>query len=218
MRCMNERSARRAARGWLSGMLAIAGLAVVSSPTLAQVRMTQNGSTRPISIAVGGGISVPTGDYRDALKNGFNGQGSIIFNLAGLPLALRADLNYNRFDVKQEAIDVPGAPTLDDVTQQVLGGLANITIPFNLGPVAPYITAGLGAFNVKTNFGDGYSGDSESETKFAINGGAGLSIRLFGASAFIEARLNNVYTERGAITTQELKDLQFIPVTFGFLF
>jgi hypothetical protein len=30
--------------------------------------------------------------------------------------------------------------------------------------------------------------------------------------------LNNVYTERGAITTQELKDLQFIPVTFGFLF
>ena len=181
-----------------------------------------SGSSRPIHFAFGGGVSVPTGDWKDALKSGFNGQGSIIVTLGGFPLALRGDLNYNRFSFKDQGVAFPGQPgtvNLDDVTQQIFGGLANVSVPFfGLGPVTPYVTAGLGAFNVKTDFGDGYGGDGESETKFAVNGGAGVSIRLFGVAAFIEAKINNIYTEKGPITTQQLKDLQFIPVTFGFVF
>ena len=60
--------------------------------------------------------------------------------------------------------------------------------------------------------------DDESETKIAINGGAGLSMRLLGASAFIEAKINNVYTDNKFISNKELKALQFVPVTFGFVF
>lgn len=198
-----------------------AAAALASSPAAAQMRMT--GSSRPISIAFGGGASVPIGTYKDALKAGWNGQGSLIFNFAGLPLALRTDLNYNKFTFKKDLPFSPGGSTgtittTDDVTQQILGGLANITIPFHMGPVSPYITAGLAGFNIKTKLGDASGAEDQSDTKFAVNGGAGLSLRLFGASAFIEAKLNNVYTDKKFISNTELKSLQFIPVTFGFLF
>ena len=50
-----------------------------------------------------------------------------------------------------------------------------------------------------------------------MNGGAGLSLRLLGASAF-EAKINNVYADKQLISNKELKSLQFVPVTFGFVF
>jgi opacity protein-like surface antigen len=185
--------------------------------------MTQ-GSGRPISFAFGGGASVPIGSYKDALKTGWNGQGSIIFNFAGFPLALRADLNYNSFTFKKDLPFSPGdgagtITTSDDITQQILGGLANITIPFRIGPISPYVTAGLAGFNVKTKVGDAIPGaEDQSDTKFAVNGGAGLSLKLLGASAFIEAKLNNVYTDKKFISNTELESLQFVPVTYGFDF
>lgn len=205
---------------------ALAGFAIVMpTPSAAQFRVNQQGSGRPISLAIGGGASVPIGSYKDALKAGWNGQGSLIFTLPGLPLALRADLNYNKFTFKENLPFIPGGTggpvtTTGDITQQILGGLANISIPLGLGgPITPYVTAGLAAFNIKTNFGDAVPGaEDESDTKFAVNGGAGLSLRLFGASAFIEAKVANVYTDKGLISNKELKSLQFVPVTFGFVF
>lgn len=210
-------------RTMLTALFGIVTL-VVTSPAAAQMRMNQQGSTRPISIAFGGGASVPIGTYKDALKAGWNGQGSLIFNFGGFPLALRADLNYNKFTFKDNLSFNPGTPggtftTSDDITQQIVGGLANITIPFNMGPISPYITAGLAGFNIKTKLGDAVPGaEDQSDTKFAVNGGAGLSMRLLGASAFIEAKLNNVYTDTKFISNKELKALQFVPVTFGFVF
>jgi len=208
------------------GDVAAAILLVLASGTsaTAQVRMnSQGGSTRPVSIAFGGGASVPIGSYKDALKAGWNGQGSLIFNIAGLPLAFRADLNYNRFTFKEDlnfSQDGTGGmfAATDDITQEILGGLANITIPFPMGRVTPYVTAGLAGFNVKTALGGAAGVDDDSETKFAVNGGAGLSLRLLGASAFIEAKLNNVYTDKKFISGKELKALQFVPITFGFVF
>ena len=209
---------------WTSLLALVACATAAASPAAAQMRMTGQGSTRPISIAFGGGASVPIGTYKDALKAGWNGQGSLIFNFAGFPLALRADLNYNKFTFKKDLPFSPGGSTgtittTDDVTQQILGGLANVTIPFHMGAVSPYITAGLAGFNIKTKVGSTVSGaEDQSDTKFAVNGGAGLSLRLLGASAFIEAKVNNVYTDKKFISNKELKSLQFVPVTFGFVF
>jgi opacity protein-like surface antigen len=203
--------------------LAAAGVAA-ATPVAAQMRMTQHGSGRPISFAFGGGASVPVGSYKDALKTGWNGQGSIIFNFAGFPLALRADLNYNSFKFKNDLPFSPGGGTgtintSSDITQQILGGLANITIPVRMGAISPYVTAGLAGFNVKTKLGDAVPGaEDQSDTKFAVNGGAGLSLKLLGASAFIEAKVNNVYTDKKFISNKELKSLQFVPITFGFVF
>src|SRR3954465_5158638 len=123
------------------------------------VWVPREGSGRPISFGFGGGASVPVGSYKDALKTGWNGQGSIIFHFAGLPLSLRADLNYNHFTFKNDLPSSSGgtggtATAPEDITQQILGGLANVSIPFHMGPVSPYITAGLAGFNIKTNLGN----------------------------------------------------------------
>lgn len=205
-------------------IVALSLVATTATSADAQFRTNQQGSRRPVSVAFGGGASVPVGNYKDVLKAGWNGQGSLIFNLPGIPIALRADLNYNKFTFENNVPFSTGGgggtvATTDDITQQILGGLANITIPFNMGPISPYVTAGLAGFNIKTKFGDAFPGaEDESDTKFAVNGGAGLSMRLMGVSAFIEAKINNVYTDKKLISNKELKELQFIPVTFGFVF
>ena len=204
-------------------IVALSLVALTATSADAQFHTNQQGSRRPVSIAFGGGASVPVGNYKDVLKSGWNGQGSLIFNLPGVPIALRADLNYNKFTFENNLPFSTGGgstvATTDDITQQIFGGLANITIPFNMGPISPYVTAGLAGFNIKTKLGDAFPGaEDESDTKFAVNGGAGLSMRLMGVSAFIEAKINNVYTDKRLISNKELKDLQFIPVTFGFVF
>lgn len=205
-------------------IVALSLVATTATSADAQFRTNQQGSRRPVSVAFGGGASVPVGNYKDVLKAGWNGQGSLIFNLPGIPIALRADVNYNKFTFENNLPFSTGGgggsvATTDDITQQILGGLANITIPFNMGPISPYVTAGLAGFNIKTKLGDAFPGaEDESDTKFALNGGAGLSMRLMGVSAFIEAKINNIYTDKKLISNKELKDLQFVPVTFGFVF
>ena len=204
-------------------IVALSLVAMTATSADGQFRTNQQGSRRPVSVAFGGGASVPVGNYKDVLKAGWNGQGSLIFNLPGIPIALRADLNYNKFTFENNLPFSTGdggiVATTDNITQEILGGLANITIPFTMGPISPYVTAGLAGFNIKTKLGDAFPGaEDESDTKFAVNGGAGLSMRLMGASAFIEAKINNVYTDKKLISNQELKELQFIPVTFGFVF
>jgi hypothetical protein len=42
---------------------------------------------------------------------------------------------------------------------------------FHMGPVSPYITAGLAGFNIKTKLSDAIEGaEDKSDTKFAVNG------------------------------------------------
>ena len=90
-------------------LAALSAFAVTAtSPAAAQMRMNQQGSGRPVSFAFGGGASVPIGTYKDALKAGWNGQGSLIFNFPGLPIALRTDLNYNKFNLKENLPFTPG--------------------------------------------------------------------------------------------------------------
>ena len=62
--------------------------------------------------------------------------------------------------------------TTDDITQQIIGGLANITIPFALGPVTPYVTAGVAGFNIKTTLGEAAGGATQSANR--VPGGAEL--------------------------------------------
>jgi opacity protein-like surface antigen len=189
------------------------GLVLCASTAAAQLPRAAQ-STRPIRFGIGGGMSVPTGDFKGAFENGWNGQAFVQLTPRTLPVSLRLVATYNRFDFKHAALST-GVDT-DDSYSQVAGGLANLTYHIPLGAVSPYISAGLGALNVKTA---SLSADGEdasaSKTEFAVNGGAGLALHLFGADAFVEARLANVYTDKGVIDS---KSIRYVPVTFGIIF
>ncbi len=99
---------------------------------------------------------------------------------------------------------------------EIFGGTGGFSVDLIRGPVRPYITAGVGAFNVKqTAIQGGASAGNFSSTKFGIDGGAGLAFQIGRIDAFVEARLQNVYTEEGVI---DQRSIQSIPVTFGIVF
>jgi len=160
---------------------------------------------RPFKIGFGGGVSVPVSDAKSAFDNGFHGKAMLQWKTPAFPLALGASLGYEQFSLNSLAAGVTG-------TGKILSALGNVSYGFPVGPVKPYLIAGLGAYNMKSSV-MGVSGDSQ--TKFGIDGGAGVQFSLGGLSAFAEARLENIYTDQGV--SQSL-NTRIVPVTFGVLF
>jgi hypothetical protein len=164
-----------------------------------------------VRVGLGGGMSVPTSNAKEAFENGVHGRGFMLLDLPGLP-SFRFDLSATKFDWKEA---VAGGPTTEGESQ-VLGGLANISINLLKGPIRPYVMAGLGAFHIRNELQtEGTSDETSSQTRFGIDGGAGLAIKIKRLEMFVEGRVQNVYTERGVIDT---KSIQTIPVTFGIIF
>jgi opacity protein-like surface antigen len=191
--------------------LAVAIL-VASSALVAQPASFGAANSRPVRLLVGGGANVPIGDFGDSYDAGFNVQGALLINLGGFPLRLRTDVQYARMPLKELAATVAGS-AYGEENATLFGGLLNLTLPLGVGPVRPYVMAGLGAFNVDP--AQLTAAAAESSLEFAINGGAGLQIRLLGIDAFVEARLSNIFTDKGAIDT---KSIQMLPITFGLIF
>jgi len=189
--------------------LALAGALWLAIASVASAQMHEDQSTRMISFGIGGGVSVPLNDAKDAFKNGFNGQGFVRFNLKFLPIAPRVEFNFSKLDLNDVKFSSPG-------TQQIMSGLATAQIYLmHSGPIRPYLLAGVGAYNLKTDLDDATT-ESESDTRFGINGGGGLLFH-FGKmiSAYAEGRVDNVYTDKGFIDTDQI---QVVPVNFGVVF
>ena len=177
-------------------------LGATALPLSAQGRMVQFG--------FGGGMSVPTSNAKEAFENGVHGRGFMLVNLPGLP-ALRFDLSGTKFDWKEAVV---GGPTAEGQSQ-VLAGLANISVNLLKGPIRPYVMAGVGAFNIRNELESSGTTETSSQTRFGIDGGVGLAIKIKRLEMFVEGRVQNVYTERGVIDT---KSIQTVPVTFGIVF
>jgi hypothetical protein len=186
-------------------------------------------SDRPLRIGISGGVAVPVGDFKDGfqqgalrrdLQAGLAAQGFVEVRAPGTPFGFRAAVGYNRFGVGRVTTGTTGAElTGAGGSSQVLAGIGNVTLQFPAGPIRPYILAGLGAFRVQntlTDAGTGAAAGEVSETNFGINGGAGLQLRLGPIDGFLEARLANVYTKQERFGN--LKNVQYVPVTFGVLF
>lgn len=164
-----------------------------------------------VQVGFGGGMSVPTSNAKEAFENGVHGRGFMLINLPGLP-SFRFDLSATKFDWKEA---VAGSPTMQGESL-VLGGLGNISINLLPGPIRPYVMAGVGAFHIRNELQtSGEPDESSSETRFGIDGGVGLAIKIKRLEMFVEGRVQNVYTERGVIDT---KSIQTVPVTFGIIF
>lgn len=185
----------------LAGALALALLANGA----ANAQMPQQ---RMVRIGFGGGMTVPVSDAGEALKSGINGQGFLLVNAGGIPL--RFNLGYQKFDFEEAIL---GGATGEST---MLSGVAGVSFDLvRAGPVTPYITAGLGAFSLTEEISTGQFSGETTNTRFGIDGGAGIRLRLGRLEAFAEGRIQNVYTEAGAIDT---KTIRAVPVTFGILF
>jgi len=195
--------------------LVVVSIALLSLSSLAHAQMNgaELGSNRLVSIGIGGGVSVPVSDAKDAFNNGFNGQGFVRFNLHQLPIQPRVDFTYSKFDVKDVKLQTPGASG----TGQIFAGIANIQFALtHSGPVRPYIVGGVGAYNTKTDINGVPNVTGTSSTDFGINAGVGTVFKLGSmVSGYVEGRIDNVYSNKGLINADQV---QVVPVTFGIVF
>ena len=173
-------------------------------------------SSRPIRIGFGGGVTVPRqGASAQTLKSGMHGQGFVVFQLpAGLP-ALRANVDFAR--MRFETPSTASASGVDG-DRTLLAGVLGMKLDLLHGPVRPYLLGGVGAFSIRDAIdGPATNGaataDARSQVNFGIDAGAGLSMHLGPIDAFVESRLQNVYTrQRGLVDT---RSITAFPVTFG---
>jgi hypothetical protein len=163
-----------------------------------------------LSFGFGGGVIVPVSDAKDAFSTGVNGQAFVLVQLGQLP-ALRFNLGYQRFDLK-DAI-APTATTTGNT--QVLSGVAALSVDLLHGPVRPYVTAGLGGFDVRQALTAASSSTSASAFNFGVDGGAGIAIATGRISAFAEGKVQNVFTKTGGLI--DAKSIRSVPVSFGII-
>ena len=166
------------------------------------------GSTRPISLVVSGGLTVPAGDLSDFHDAGFHYDASLLLNIPGFPLAIRPEFSLTRFRMKEFAIPNPGLT--GDVTQMT-AFLGNLELPLGGGL---YVLAGGGLLSLSVP-GDATTTGDQSASKFSFDAGAGFRFALGGARGFVEARVGAASYDAGKFGFSKA---QFIPVTFGLVF
>lgn len=182
---------------------------------LAAAGVAYGSPLKPVTIGFGGGVSVPVNDAGDTMERGWHGTGIVKLNLPMMPVGLSGSFSYHRFSLDRQAVGFDGSG-------RILAGLANATVSLPLpGPIKPYITAGVGTFNIKADPDSAGAPAAKSTTEFGIDAGAGLSISLpgTGIQAFIEGKIMNIYTDQG-LNSAVVNDFktQIIPVTFGIFF
>jgi len=186
---LSQRLARVAASGAAAFALATASLGAQGRPT----------------VGVFGGASFPTGDLAKNFDTGYDVGAFIGFKPSLSPVGLRIEGAYNRFDISGGA----------DVHVNILSGTANIVLQGSgmPGAVRPYFIGGIGVYGSK----DVVQGQSSaSDTKFGVNGGAGLDIGLSGLGVFIEARYHYVFNKDNEVANSS--NTAFVPVVVGVRF
>jgi hypothetical protein len=171
------------------GILALA-LGLTATPVLG-AQQTQ--PTEGIRFGVGGGLTLPMGNYADFDKAGWHVMGLIQFPISQSPVHARFDAMYG-----QTSHDVgSGNTTLTGATGDLLYHLGN-----RASTVRPYVLGGLGFYNVDV------AGTSESKLAFGLGGGILFSIGTM--HAFLEGRYMSVQTSGSSLT--------FLPVSLGLMF
>jgi opacity protein-like surface antigen len=178
------------------------------------------------SIGVGGGWVVPVGTNQTLpISTGFNGQVYVLIKLLSALPALRFNVGLTHYNLKH-AFDstlggIGGTTGSINKNQQVLSGVGGIQLTlFHVGPVRPYVTGGLGAFQIRTNLDSATgtpgttTGRTQSSINFGVDYGGGLALVFGRVSAFTEARAENVFTSdnNGKIKNNHI---QSVPIAFG---
>ncbi len=191
--------------------IAVTAIAAVSA-TAAQAQGTMS-ATRPFSIGISGGASIPTSDLSDYFNTGYNVNGHIAIGVPTLPISLRGDVGYNSWDAANT--------NSENLHSWNFTANAVYTIPGAFA-IHPYLIGGIGGYNLTDNqTTNTYSGQvtysqSDNSTHFGYDLGGGISLPLAGFNAFIEAKythinnaLYNGYNNVGAT---------FVPITVGIMF
>jgi hypothetical protein len=157
----------------------------------------------PLSIGVGGGVSLPEGDIDDEVNTGWHGLVTAELASPMHPWALRLDVAYNRFGFS--------APTVTPLGEEghLSAGSATLNLSYRLPkvtwPVQAYLLWGAGAYRTDCSLPG-----CESRVRYGWNYGLGAKFFFLGFRNFIEIR--------GHRTKSRTDDVHYFPLTLGIMF
>lgn len=157
------------------------------------------------------GLHIPSGDYGDLAKAGYVLGVFLDYNLTPM-FSLGTNLDFNSTKAKDEIVKSTGA---DEIKFTLFNYGVNGALAFMPEAVVhPYVKAGLGMYNMKTEVkGSGLSAD-DTTNKLGFLGGAGLRIHPAGKPLGfgIEGLIHNV-ADAIEETNGSKKSAQFFTVT-----
>lgn len=140
-------------------------------------------------VQLGGGVSIPMGDFADGVDMGFLGQVAAGISKGLIGGRVNATLAQHGFK---------GG---GDGNFRIFGAMGDLVVSPNMsGKIGVYVLGGAGIQNGKET---GHTGDS----KFAWNVGGGLKLKAGSLGVFVEGRFLSVQTEN--VKTN------MIPITAG---
>lgn len=163
----------------LTGAVVLSVLAFAAPAARAQ-------GTGGFQFGLTGGESVPTGATSTDFVNGYHGGLVLNYELPALPLGLRVDGDYRKFDAVSDRGSSGSAEIID--------GNANLVVGIRIVFVKVYALGGAGLYNVK--FEGTTGGLSASGSQFGWNAGAGVAfvvgkVSIFGEGRYHEVTLDN---------------------------
>ncbi len=179
----------------LSGVLVLSALVFFAPPALAQ-------GTGGFQFGISGGVSIPSSTTADVFDNGYHGGIVLNYELPALPLGIRVDGDYRKFDAKSPL----------DGSAEMFDGNANLVLGLRILLVKVYALGGVGVYNVRFSGSTGVVSYSGSQTDFGWNGGAGVAFVIGKVSIFGEGRYHEVTLDNSA------GKFKFVAATAGVLF
>jgi hypothetical protein len=196
-------------------------------PAVPAARPTRFGNG--VYLGLGAGANFPQSNINTFYDAGLNLNAQLGWDPTTSPLGLRLNFNYNRLNGRNDFIgrDAAGATIRRDLPNADLYSLftdAKLRLPFGrvLGSTSGLYAVGGGGvayFRNYTNFSS-LTGINPGQnvidvrgnnvTRFALNGGAGLSFGVGPVSLFAEGRYVRVFTAN--------RDTDYVPVTVGISF
>jgi opacity protein-like surface antigen len=167
----------------------------------------QAAAQTPVSFGLGGGVTIPLGSTSDVLKTGWHGMALVRFKPAASPVGFQVDGMYQRLGFSDET-----EAAIGEGKAQVINGTANVVFSFPVSEETrfrPYLIGGVGIYSTKFKLDSGV--DSDSESDFGFNAGAGFDVGFGGGTFFVEGRFHNVLVS-------DFDDTKFIPITVGLRF
>ena len=157
-------------------------------------------SRAQVAITIAGGITAPVSTLGDIADLGYHLSGGVNYGIPTSSLGFRFEGGYDGLSLKNGGGDV-----------RILAGTVNVIGNMGTTRDAPYVIAGIGAYN--RNISTTTLGYGNGKTVLGINGGGGLRFPLNGISTYFEARYHVMLGEQAAGA-----NYQFIPMTFGIVF
>jgi hypothetical protein len=189
-----------------------------------------------IKAHVGGGLSIPTGDFGSVADTGWRINGGATFYPSTKPVGFRVDLAWDWWDVSDDFLNtIDTAPNVVGIQEPDDGDVQSIGTTFNIlwepeskGTIGFYLTAGVGMYYLYADLGNydyyntiycdwwycypvtvtgEYEIRDESTWEWGANAGAAITFELSSGSQFyIEADYQWVDTDNSGT---------WLPVQFG---